>query len=399
MTVIALGLIGCTVEQGLVEKREPPTATISAPAPDAAFVQGSAPVALEGSVDDLPDRPEELKASWIVDGATIAEVTPTTDGFVTGEMSLEGLDPGPHEVVLRVVDTDGSLGEAKIAITIDIPRSPPIADITAPVDASEFQPETPITFTGTGADLNDAAELLTFAWTSDVDGAITGATSGGGLSFVTAALSEGEHVITLTVTDSDGDVGTDSIHVKVGEDGPPDDPPEDAEPGDVIFSELMINPQHKDDEVAEWVELYNTGDTWLDIGGYSFHDLDYDQFSLIGPIYVAPHDYVVLCANLDPKINGGAECDAWFDRQITGGLALANKPDEVVLTRPDGVEIDRLVYGQEWVDLTITGQAIGVDPAALSGTANDDFGNWCAMTTELSGGDWGTPGFVNDECF
>jgi hypothetical protein len=399
MTLVVLGLLGCTTEQGLAVQREPPTALISSPAPDSAYALGSAPVLLTGAVEDLPDRPDRLAASWLIDGATISEVTPDTQGAVAGELVLEGLEPGEHELMLRVVDTDGSIGEAKITLVLEIPRSPPVANITAPVDGSEFKIDTPITFTGTGADTNDAAELLNFVWTSDKDGEIVGATSGGGLSFVTAALTEGDHVITLQVTDSDGDVGTDTIAVQIGDDGPPDEPAEEADPGDVIFSELMINPQHIDDEVGEWVELYNTGDTWIDIGGYRFHDLDFDQFTLLGPIYVAPNDYVVLCANTDPRVNGGVDCDAWFDRQISGGLALANKPDEVVLSRPDGVEIDRLVYGDPWVELTITGQAIGVDPSGLTGTANDDFTNWCAMTSELTGGDWGTPGVVNDECF
>ena len=148
-------------------------------------------------------------------------------------------------------------------------------------------------------------------------------------------------------------------------------------------------------EVGEWVELYNVGDTWLDIGGYRFHDLDFDTFTLGGSIPVAPHDYVVLCANRDPGTNGGVTCDGWFERLTSGGLALGNSGDEVVLTRPDGVEIDRLVYSSEW---DVAGKANGLDPAHLTGTDNDNLGNWCVQTTLMSGGDAGTPGTVNDSC-
>ena len=268
-----------------------------------------------------------------------------------------------------------------------------MVEITAPADGSTFETAEEITFTGTATDANDAGNDLLFEWSSSIDGALEGATSGGGLTFVTTALSDGTHTIVLSATDTDGEVGSDVILVTVGDDEPDD--PRDPEPGEVIFSELMINPSAVDDTVGEWVELYNTGDSWLDIGGYSFHDLDFDTYTLLGSIPVAPKSYVVLCANLSASVNGGAKCDAWFDRKTEGGLALANVPDEVVLTRPDGVEIDRLEYADAWV---ASGAAIGLDPGHLDGTQNDDFGNWCFQTTPLSGGDKGTPGAVNDPC-
>ena len=52
-----------------------------------------------------------------------------------------------------------------------------------------------------------------------------------------------------------------------------------AKPGDLVFSELMINPEVVDDENGEWVELYNTAGYPIDVAGYSFHDLDYDAYS------------------------------------------------------------------------------------------------------------------------
>lgn len=88
----------------------------------------------------------------------------------------------------------------------------PEVTITEPEDGDSFAAGETITFTGEAfdqqyPDLDDDA----YVWTSDIDGEI-----GTGPSFTTANLSEGEHTITLTVTDPDEWVGEDSITITVG---------------------------------------------------------------------------------------------------------------------------------------------------------------------------------------
>jgi hypothetical protein len=390
-------LMACKSDQNLNIHREAPKAEIRSPRDGDVVQKGLDALVAIGNVSDEPQTPETLGISWALDGGVVSTDRSDTDGSLRVPLNLEAMEAGDHTLDLTVSDDDGNVVTDTSVFSVLAAPQPPVVHITAPSDASEFAEASAITFTGSGSDPNDPPDSLTFAWSSSIDGPIAGATSAGGLSFVTASLTNGTHTIVLQATDTDGDTGSDAISVKVGDDKPPDDL-DDAEPGEVIFSELMINPSVVDDEVGEWVELYNTGDTWLDIGGYSFHDLDFDQFTLLGPIPVGPHAYVMLCANLDPRVNGGVDCDAWFDREISGGLALANKPDEVVLTRPDNVEIDRLVYGDEWVDLTINGNTISLDPDHMNGSENDDFINWCASTSELPGGDHGTPGAANDPC-
>lgn len=390
-------LFACKSDNNLNLHREPPKAEIRSPRDGDVLQKGLDALTAIGSVSDEPQAPETLGISWTLDGGVVSTDVAGPDGALRVPLNLEVLEAGEHTIELTVSDEDGNVVTDTSLFEVLAAPQPPTVQITAPADASAFDAGDAITFTGSATDPNDPPESLTFTWMSSLDGVIEGATSGGGLSFVTANLTNGTHTIILQATDPDGETGSDAISVEVGDDEPPDDL-EDAEPGEVIFSELMINPSVVDDEIGEWVELYNTGDTWLDIGGYSFHDLDYDQFTLLGPIPVAPHGYVMLCANLDPRVNGGVECDAWFDRQISGGLALANKPDEVVLTRPDHVEIDRLVYGDEWVDLTLDGSTISLDPGHMDGSENDDFGNWCASTSAIPDGDRGTPGAANDAC-
>ncbi len=390
-------LFACKNDQGLNLQREAPKAEIRSPRDGDVLQLGLDELVAIGNVSDLPQQPQTLGISWSLDGGVVSTDPANTEGALYVPLSLAELSPGDHTLELTVSDEDDNVVTDTSVFSVLSAPQPPVVEITAPADLAEFDEGTAITFTGSGSDANDPVDALSFVWTSSIDGPLAGVTSGGGLSFVTATLSKGVHTIVLQATDSDGDTGSDAISVQVGEEGPPADL-EDAEPGEVIFSELMINPSVVDDEIGEWVELYNTGDTWLDIGGYSFHDLDYDQFTLLGPIPVAPHSYVMLCANLDPRVNGGVACDAWFDRQVSGGLALANSPDEVVLSRPDLVEIDRLVYGEEWVELTLGGHTMSLDPKQMDGRANDDFDNWCASSSAISSGDHGTPGAANDDC-
>ncbi len=221
-------------------------------------------------------------------------------------------------------------------------------------------------------------------------------------------------------SEADGTVGDDEVddEVEDAEDPAQPDPPEDptppedpedpeepvepeilpAEPGDLVFSELMINPEVVDDELGEWVELYNTAGHPVDVAGYAFHDLDYDSWELTGPFVVPAHGYFVMCAETAVDLNGGVPCDGWFQRvSLGGGLALANSPDEVVLTRPDGVEIDRLEYDDTWFT---NGVAMGVDPLELDALGNDDPTVWCDQQTVIAlGGEPGTPGEPNDPCW
>ena len=192
-------------------------------------------------------------------------------------------------------------------------------------------------------------------------------------------------------TDEDGEVGTDDVSVTVEAEIVV------AEPGDVVFSEMMVNPEVVEDEVGEWVELYNTSGSPVDIGGYTFRDDDIDSWTLAGPIIVAAHDYVVLCADTDPAVNGGVPCDGYFLRDWNGGgLALANGEDELVLSRPDGVDIDWLHYDDTWYTIAV---GLGLDPSQLDGEVNDDPEWWCDQVTITAPmTEPGTPGGVNDPC-
>lgn len=381
-------LIACEPENTVTRIPVPPEVSITSPQAMAELRQGEGPQVFEGVVADEWDAVEALAVAWVLNDGTPMPTVPGPDGAVRLDLDVDGLQLGENTVGLEAVDTDGERAYVALVWTLKGPLSAPQVDITDPLDGSFFPTGTEITFRATVTD--SSLDGLIYSWSSSLDGPLTGDISAKGQSALFTALSPGNHVVTLTVVDPDSELGQDSVSVSVG------DIEEPAEPGDLVFSELMINPQVVADEVGEWVELYNTASYAIDIEGYTFHDLDFDEYVLEGSILVPGNGYVVLCANLDPALNGGVTCDAPFKRDSTDALALGNSGDEVILSRADGVVIDQVIYNSSWFS---SGAAIGLDPSLLSSDNNDTEANWCTQVTiTTSGGEPSTPGRENDPC-
>jgi hypothetical protein len=387
--VLTLLLLACDNDSDLNRVRKDPEVVITTPALGAIFRTGEGPVMASVTVSDSFTPVGELEIEWTMDAFEgVAEAYST--GIADWELPLTADNLGEHTLTVLVRDGDGDEATASVTFTLAGPRGEPTVEILLPLDGTSFGLEDTITFQGAASDTTTPAADLVMRW--EADGVeLPGAISANGESIVLAALLGGVHTVTLFATDADGEVGQDSITVIV------EDLPVEAEPGDLVFSEMMIDPNAVDDTVGEWVELYNTSGSTIDIGGYSFHDEDVDAWTLEGEILVGPHEYVVLCANTDTAVNGGIACDAAFLRDSTGvGLALANGPDEVVLSRPDGTAIDGLHYDENWYE---KGIAIGVDPAWQRSGDNDDPSHWCNQVTVITtSGEPGTPGQANDSC-
>lgn len=270
----------------------------------------------------------------------------------------------------------------------------PVAQILQPVASIEVLVGSPVVLVGRAIDPDSPQSALDVRWTSSRDGAFSGQWTATGEVTASVGLSLGAHVITFEVEDETGAIATDTVPVTVIA---PAEVEVIAEPGDLIFSEMMIDPTAVPDVDGEWIELYNTSGTPIDVSGYTFHDLDYDSWVLSGPFVVPAYGYYVLCAETNPALNGGVPCDGWFSRvSLGGGIALANGVDELVLSRPDGVEVDRVAYDATWFS---TGSALGLAPTMLDASLNDLASSWCDQVSVLPGvSEPGTPGQPNDPC-
>ena len=165
--------------------------------------------------------------------------------------------------------------------------------------------------------------------------------------------------------------------------------------GELVISELMINPAGVGDEVGEWVELYSRADVPLTLGGLMLGDEGVDgALVAFSDEVVAPGGYLVLCAS--ETSNGGVSCQGTYLYQsFGGGFALSNTEDEVLLIGADGTTLDTVRYGEGF---SLTGQSVGVAPGCLDTASNDVISCWCGQSGGLSSGDQGNPGKTNNDC-
>ncbi|HID38766.1 MAG TPA: T9SS type A sorting domain-containing protein [Calditrichaeota bacterium] len=167
----------------------------------------------------------------------------------------------------------------------------------------------------------------------------------------------------------------------------------EAQPGDIVITEIMKNPSAVYDSNGEWFEIYNNSNQAIDLNGWYIKDDDTDQHQINngGPLIIEPGFYFVLGLNGDSLTNGGIGMD-----YVYSGFTLANGADEVVLCLSDNItEIDRVTYddGSVWPDPT--GASMFYSGSFTAD--NNDGSLWAesAVPWPGSAGDAGTPGEAN----
>jgi hypothetical protein len=177
-----------------------------------------------------PKRGSELRGEFNIgwdgndpDGDPLTySVLYSNDGGETWETLGTGLEeenltvnrddlPGGNNRI-KVIANDGfnsGMGESE---TFYVYPHDPQAQITNPGEGDIFYPAQNITFQGEAYDMEDGTidDDAAFSWSSNKDGEL-----GTGRTLITADLSEGTHLITLKVTDSDGGFGFAALGVLV----------------------------------------------------------------------------------------------------------------------------------------------------------------------------------------
>ncbi len=159
--------------------------------------------------------------------------------------------------------------------------------------------------------------------------------------------------------------------------------------GDLVISEIMMNPTSVFDYKGEWFEVYNNSGLDINLNGITVSSSNNTGFTIADDIRLADGDYALFAVNFDPATNGGltnidvgyyyTDLSFWRYDDITlsvGGTTI----DSVSITSafPEGV-----------------GSALTL--GTLSATANDNAANWCEATSSY-GSENGTPGAANDTC-
>ena len=159
----------------------------------------------------------------------------------------------------------------------------------------------------------------------------------------------------------------------------------------LVISEILQNPSAVSDANGEYFEIYNAGDTAIDLDGFTISDNGSDNHTIDngGPLIVEAGSFIVLGANGDIVTNGGVDVAYEYD-----GITLANGADEIVLTDALGREVDRVEYDGGTVFPDPTGAAMELIDLNAD---NNDGTNWTEATQNFGDGDLGTPGGANGD--
>jgi hypothetical protein len=220
--------------------------------------------------------------------------------------------------MIRVLVSDGLLSGQATSEVFSVPEHAPSVQIVAPSEGQLFFPTQQVALQGSAYDLEDG-ELAdaAYQWSSSIDGDL-----GTGASLGTSELTTGDHIITLTVTDSDGMTSQAQRTIKIA----PEDTPEvvELEASPFIVS-LVIGLGEPVDPYT--VTLRSSGETEINWSGVE--DIPWLSMSVISG--TTPSDLVLT---IDPSL-----------------LQVGNNTGKITITTN--------VPGKETIELMVNVQVVG----------------------------------------
>lgn len=163
------------------------------------------------------------------------------------------------------------------------------------------------------------------------------------------------------------------------------------EPGDLVITEIMQNPQKVSDANGEWFEIYNASDNTVDLQGFTIKDNGSNSFTIDTSVVIASGGYVVFGRNATTSTNGGITVNYEYS-----GFYLTNGSDAIILMNGT-TEIDRVEYDDGATFPDPTGASMSLAPCKFAEDNNSGL-NWCEATSQYNDIDYGTPGATNDLC-
>ncbi len=186
--------------------------------------------------------------------------------------------------------------------------------------------------------------------------------------------------------------------------------------GQIIVTEVLVNPKAVGDGSGEWIELYNPGELAVDINGWVLRDVGSDKFYIKSakPVWVAPGAYLVLGGTTDKTVNGGATVQVgWLTAGAPTPFQLSNTAQDDVIIEWNGQIIDQVTFSPKGFVCSlpnppancqtigfpiVEGKSMQVDPGSYDAVKNDDYKNWCEGQDTYGDGDIGSPGQANPPC-
>jgi hypothetical protein len=193
----------------------PPSLTINQPTNNSTFYEGES-IVISGSADDNEDGNLSHRINW----------SSNIDGYLnTGSTVNVSLSNGEHIVTAKVTDFDNSSSTKTISVNVIDPETetpespepvnyPPAVVINEPISTLDFSVNQSIVFNGSAQDPEDGDLSYNIQWSSNIDGYL------GSGNTISSALSDGNHIIEASVTDSGNLNGSATIFVTVSTEEP-----------------------------------------------------------------------------------------------------------------------------------------------------------------------------------
>ncbi len=160
-------------------------------------------------------------------------------------------------------------------------------------------------------------------------------------------------------------------------------------PGDLVITELFVDPLTGTPTEAEWVELVNTSTTHADLALVRFDVHGANTFLSEEPKPLPPSGVWLVCSNASEAANGGVEnCGTELTIPTAArGFALLG-PDDII----DDVDATGWTF--------TPGRALELGETQLDSDLNDDETSWCPAVSLFgdAAGDRGTPGVHLPPC-
>ncbi len=164
---------------------------------------------------------------------------------------------------------------------------------------------------------------------------------------------------------------------------------DDLLPGDLILTEVMVNPTCPLDR-CEWIEIFNNTDADINLQGLRIQDDATNEGTVADIAVVAPFAFAVIASNDVSDWPYALAADGYFGNSPS----LTNTGNTVVLLNAFDV-LDEMAA---WNNAP-SGRSWSLDPFALDPADNDLVGNWCYSDDPLVdanvAGEHGTPGTDN----
>ena len=202
LSILWTMLFGCGQEQ-IIEKIEnlPPQILITSHTTESMIVEGFDTEFRASVSDDDNDFPD-LLVRWTNSGTVVCDWTPVS---AQGESFCPfALTPSTSQVIAEVKDPQGAAGVSEINPTV---RSnlPPTASILSPSDGNVYYGNDLVEFHMTIDDAEENPSALDVNIESTVDGTLfNDAPDSTGVFMESRYLSPGQHILTITITDSGG---------------------------------------------------------------------------------------------------------------------------------------------------------------------------------------------------